>query len=445
MSIARWLGRKTFDHGIHPETNKTDTAERPIRRLPFAPYLTVPLAQHLGKPSRAIVKVGEDVVRGQPIALADGFMSVPQHAPASGRIEAIALMPSAQGPRVPSIIIKVQQASTQEVLWRTPRRLEEMSTADIVQAVQDTGLVGLGGAAFPSHVKLKVPDDARIDTLIVNGCECEPYLTTDHRIMLEHAADLVRGTALAMRVAGAPRAIIGVEDNKMDAVEEIRRHLPADGSIDVQAVATKYPQGAEKMLITALLGREVPSGGLPAHIGVVVNNVGTLAAMGQLLERGEGLIERVVTVTGAGVARPGNYRIPIGTPLRFILEQAGLEDGEHEVILGGPMMGHAVASLDTPSTKGSSGVLVLEKDADTERRKVYPCIRCGRCVEACPMKLNPSQLGLLAAKREYEVMSDHYHLKDCIECGCCSFVCPSAIPLVQYFRIAKSILRERAA
>ncbi|MFA5627263.1 MAG: electron transport complex subunit RsxC [Thiohalomonadaceae bacterium] len=447
MTLLRWFGRKTFAHGIHPKTNKESTADKPIRRLPFAPRLSVPLAQHLGKPSRAIVKIGEEVVRGQPIAVADGFMSVPQHAPATGRIEAIALMPSAQGPRVLSIIIKVHEASSQEVLWRNnPRDMATLGNEEIIQAVQDTGMVGLGGAAFPSHVKLKVPAGATIDTLIVNGCECEPYLTTDHRVMLEHSKELIRGTQYAMRVVGAKQAIIGVEDNKPDAIAAITQHLPAGDAIKVEAVETKYPQGAEKMLITALLGREVPSGGLPAHIGVVVNNVGTLAALGNLLPRGEGLIERVVTVTGPGVKKPGNYLVPVGTPLRFLLEHVGFCGSEQQVILGGPMMGHAVASLDVPITKGSSGVLVLSNsEIKAKSRRVHPCIRCGKCVTACPMQLNPSQLGMLAAKREYEVMDERFHLKDCIECGCCSFICPSAIPLVQYFRIAKSILRERAA
>lgn len=446
MTLLRWFGRKTFSHGVHPQAHKEDTADKPIRRLPFAPRLIVPLSQHLGKPSRPIVRVGEEVGRGQIIAAADGFMSVPQHAPATGVIEAITLMPSAQGPRVPSIVLKVYEASNQEVLWRTPRDMDALTPAEIVQAVQDTGLVGLGGAAFPSHVKLKVPDGAVIDTLLVNGCECEPYLTTDHRVMVEQGADLIRGTQYAMRVVGAKQAIIGVEDNKPDAIAAIRKHLPADGNITVEAVETKYPQGAEKMLISTLLGREVPSGGLPAQIGVVVNNVGTLTALGRLLPRGEGLIERVITVAGPGVKKPGNYLTPIGTPLRFLLNHVGFAGSEQEVILGGPMMGNAVASLDVPVTKGSSGVLVLSNsEIQAETRRIHPCIRCGKCVAACPMHLNPTQLGLLAVKREYEPMAERFHLKDCIECGCCSFVCPSSIPLVQYFRIAKSILRERAA
>jgi len=446
MTLLRWFGRKTFSHGVHPQTHKEETADKPIRRLPFAPRLIVPLAQHAGKPSRPIVKVGQEVLRGQLIAEADGFMSVPQHAPATGVVEAITLMPSAQGPRMLSIVIKVYAASSQEVLWRTPRDMHTLNAEQIVQAVQESGIVGLGGAAFPSHVKLKPPKEAVIETILVNGCECEPYLTTDHRVMIEQTDDLIRGIQYAMRVVNAKQAIIGVEDNKPEAIATLRNHLPTDGTIRVEALVTKYPQGSDRMLISSLLGREVPSGARSSSIGVLVNNVGTLAAMGRLLSRGEGLIERVITVAGPGVQRPGNYLVPIGTPLRFLLEQVGFSGGEQQVILGGPMMGNAIASLDVPITKGSSGVLVLSNnEIESETRTIHPCIKCGKCVAACPMHLNPTQLGMLARKREYDTMLEKFHLMDCIECGCCSFVCPSSIPLVQYFRIAKSIMRERAA
>ncbi len=445
MTLLGWFGRKTFPHGVHPQTHKDETADKPIRRLPFAPRLIVPLTQHIGKASRPIVSVGEEVLRGQPIAEADGFMSVPQHAPATGIVEAIALMPSMHGPRVPSIIIKVYQASSQEVLWGMPRDMSALNAEQIVEAVQASGIVGLGGAAFPSHIKLKPPKEAVIETVLVNGCECEPYLTTDHRVMIEQTEDLIRGTQLAMRVVNAKQAIIGVEDNKPEAIAAIRNHLPNDGSIRVEALATKYPQGADRMLITSLLEREVPSGARSSSIGVVVNNVATLTAMGRLLPRGEGLIERVITVAGSGVSRPGNYLVPIGTPVRFLLEQAGFSGGESEVIMGGPMMGNAIASLDVPVTKGCSGVLVLTRHESKQEVPIQPCIRCGRCLDACPMKLNPSEMGRLAVARQYDVMQERFHLDDCFECGCCSYVCPSNIPLVQHFRIAKSINRERAA
>jgi electron transport complex protein RnfC len=308
-------------------------------------------------------------------------------------------------------------------------------------------MVGLGGAAFPSHAKLTVPEGGAVHTLLINGCECEPYLTCDHRVMVEHADDLIAGIRYGMRAVGAERAIVGIEDNKPDAVAAIRRAAPAGSNIFAEEVPTKYPQGSEKMLIMALFGVEVPSGKLPLSLGMVVNNVGTLAALGRLLPAGQGLVERVVTVTGPGVARPGDYRVPIGTPLSFVLDYAGAPAEARQIVLGGPMMGHAIASLDVPVTKGVSGVLVFTGDelANHEGRKTYPCIKCGECVESCPMGLNPSTLGMLAAKREYDLMGEQYHLGDCFECGCCTYVCPSNIPLVQQFRIAKQILREKAA
>jgi electron transport complex protein RnfC len=322
----------------------------------------------------------------------------------------------------------------------------ELGAEETIRAVQEAGMVGLGGAAFPSHLKLTVPEGKRVDTLVVNGCECEPYLTCDHRIMLEQPAELMRGIRYAMQATGTSQAIIGVEDNKMDAVEVLRAQLRKGSAIRVEAVETKYPQGSEKMLIKSVLKREVPAGGLPADIGVVVNNVGTLAALGRLLPAGQGLIERVITVAGPGIRKPGNYLVPLGTPIRHILEQVGYEGARTEFILGGPMMGAAVSAMETPITKGTSGLLVLnEPSIEEESHKIWPCIRCARCVQACPMHLNPSMLGQLAAKRRYGEMAESYNLNSCFECGCCSYVCPSNIPLVQYFRIAKAINREQAA
>ena len=448
MTLFPFFKRKTFSRGVHPDANKS-TAGNPIRRMPFASRMILPLAQHIGKPAVPLVRAGEEVVRGQPIARADGFLSVPIHAPADGVIEAIELKPSARGPWVESIVLRVYEASTQEVRWATPRDVHTLSPREILQAIQDSGMVGLGGAAFPSHAKLAAPPEYKIHTLVVNGCECEPYLTCDHRLMLEYPEDLLDGIRLAMKAVGAERAIIGVEDNKMDAVAAIRAAIEKSGhsacDIDVQAVETKYPQGAEKMLVKSLLGVEVPAGGLPMHIGVVVNNVGTLALLGSLIPQGKGLTERVVTVTGPGIKKPGDYWVPIGTPMRTVLEWAGAADaGEREIILGGPMMGQAVASLDVPVTKGVSGILVFDKLQLESDRKVWPCIKCSECVKACPMGLNPSMLGMLAAQREYESMGSTYHLGDCFECGCCTYVCPSHIPLVQQFRVAKGILRGKA-
>jgi len=437
---------KSFSHGgIYPVEHKELTASRAIRRLPFAPQLVVPLSQHKGAPATPLVKPGQEVVRGEPIAEAKGFVSVPMHAPATGRVKAIELWPTAEGPRSQAIIIDVYEAATQEVLYGDAVDLLSLPPERIVEAVQAAGLVGLGGAAFPSHVKMRPPPGREIEVLVVNGCECEPYLTCDHRVMLEQSDQLVLGIRIAMKATGAKRAMVGVEDNKMDAVEKLRAALPADSGISIHPVVARYPQGAEKMLIESLLDRQIPEGGLPADVGVAVYNVGTLAQMGELLPHGRGLIERVITVSGPGVEHPGNFLVPLGTPVSFILEQVGTKADANEVILGGPMMGMTVASLEVPVTKGVSGMVVYEKDdADQKQRRVYPCIKCSRCVEACPMHLNPSMLGQLAQVRDYERMETDYHLNQCFECGCCAYVCPSNIPLTQYFRIAKAINRETA-
>jgi electron transport complex protein RnfC len=293
---------------------------------------------------------------------------------------------------------------------------------------------------------MRAPGNGTLHTLLVNGCECEPYLTCDHRIMLERTGALLRGIRIMLRATGAAHAMIGVEDDKMDAIGVIGDHLRDDDPISLHPVQARYPQGAERMLIEALLDRQVPAGGLPADLGVVVYNVGTLAQVGELLPAGRGLVERVITVSGPGVDAPGNYLVPIGTPVSFVLQQARVRDDANEVILGGPMMGMTVASLDVPITKAVSGVVVYARgDADQRPRRVLPCIKCSRCVDACPMHLNPSLLGELARKRRYATMARDHHLDQCFECGCCAYVCPSDIPLTQYFRIAKSINRERAA
>ena len=443
MGLLDIFHKKTFRHGVHPPEHKAETAALPIRRLPFPPRYVLPLAQHIGKPAVPRVRVGQEVVRGEPIADADGFLSVPIHAPVTGRVEEIDAMPTARGPKMESIVLRADPASDQQVLWGRDQDPEELSREELVTAVQATGLVGLGGAAFPSHAKLVIPEGHEVDTLVVNGCECEPYLTTDHRVMLERTEALFRGIRIVLRALGAERAVIGIEDNKPDAIAVLEQRAAGEPDIDVTAVDAKYPQGSERILVTTLLGREIPSGGHAYDAGVVVNNVGTLAALGELLPRGEGLVERVITVAGPGVEHPGNYIVPIGTPLRYLLEHVGYTGEAHRVILGGPMMGTSVASLDVPVTKGTSGLVVLAETAFQEPDRTYPCIQCGKCVEACPMHLNPSRLGRLAAKRQYEAMEERFHLNDCFECGSCAFVCPANIPLVQYFRIAKALNRER--
>ena len=448
MGIFPSFAKRTFSHGIHPPQSKGQTASIPIRRLAFPPRLIVHLDQFIGVPSSPIVSKGQEVVRGEPIAAVKDFFSIPMHAPATGVVSGIEMMPTVRGTRTPAIIIDVHEGASQQVLYSMPHQLVLMSKEDLQHLIQRTGLVGLGGAAFPTHVKYTSPPshEQDVDTLIINGAECEPFLTADHRVMVEQPRDIIRGIHYAMRATLTKQAIIGVESNKPDAAKAIESCLKRDMDIRVEMVEPKYPQGAEKMLIKSLLGRTVPQGQLPRSVGVVVSNVSTMAQLGYLLPRGEGMIERVLTVAGPGVQRPGNYRVPIGMPLRFILQQVGYEGRAAKVILGGPMMGLAVSDLDTPVTKGVSGILVLdEPELDNSEEQTWPCIKCARCVSACPMHLNPSIMGQLAAKRQYDVIAQKHNLDNCFECGCCSYVCPSNIPLAPYFRIAKTVNREKAA
>jgi electron transport complex protein RnfC len=442
----RLLGLKTFRHGIHPPESKDETRDLPIRQFPFAPVLVIPLVQHMGKPSLAEVQEGQEVTRGQRIARADGFMSVSMHAPASGIVRRIALTPSISGQMTPGVFLEPFPGSTQETAEGTPCPLDTATPDEIIAAIQDAGIVGLGGAAFPTHVKLKIPAGKYVDTLIINGVECEPFLTTDHRVMLEQSDDVFMGVRYLLKVTGAERAIIGIEANKPDAAEHLRAELPSDLPATVEVLRVKYPQGAEKMLITALLGREVPSGGLPIEAHALCTNVATTAEIGRLLPHGRGIQERVITITGSAVKRKGNYRIPIGTPLRFLLEHVGVDQDVNRVFLGGPMMGAAASSLDISITKGTSGVTAFtDSEAERTHQRVEPCIRCAHCLDACPIFLEPAALGALAMNGRYETMADEYHLMDCFECGCCSFVCPSHIPLTQYFRIAKAAVRKAKA
>ena len=440
------LVKRTFRHGIHPPERKDETSGLEIRQFPFAPVLVIPLSQHLGKPSVPVVREGQEVVRGQRIARPDGFVSVSMHAPASGVVRRIGLAPSISGRMLTSVYLEPFPASTQEVMDGTPCPLDTASPDEIVAAIQDAGVVGLGGASFPTHVKLKIPEGKHVDTLLINGGECEPYLTTDHRVMLAQRDDIYQGIRYLLKVTGAERVIVGVEANKPDAAAHLREGFPADLPGSVEVLRVKYPQGAEKMLISALLGREVPSGGLPLDVHALCVNVATTAEIGRLLPRGRGIQERVITITGPAVKRKGNYRIPIGTPLRFLLESVGVDESVDRVFLGGPMMGAAAPSLDIPITKGTSGVVAFTgEEADAKHEHVFPCIRCGHCVDVCPIFLNPSDLGLLARNEAYDRMASELNLMDCFECGSCSYVCPSHIPLVHQFRMAKAAVRKKAA
>jgi electron transport complex protein RnfC len=441
-SLLARVGRGTFRHGVHPDELKAMTAGRPIERMPYGESYVLPLSQHTGAPSRPLVVPGMRVARGQMIAAPDGFISTALHAPVTGTVEAIELRPHPNGKRMPAIVVRTDPFSSQR-LEGSGVPAGEQTPDDTVRLVQEAGIVGLGGAAFPSHVKLKVPEGRRARFVILNGCECEPYLTCDHRTMLEHPGEVIRGLRRIMVQVGASRGYVGVEKNKPDAIEALRRTAADDASIEIVELEVKYPQGAEKMLIDAIFRREVPSGKLPLDLEMVVNNIGTAIAMSDLFESGKPLVDRVVTVTGSGIRRPSNLLVPIGTPLREVIDYCGgLDESTRQVIMGGPMMGMAQKTLDVPILKGVSGVLALTGAAPTLQED--PCIRCGRCLEACPMFLNPSRLALLARESRADELEQLNQL-DCFECASCSFVCPSNIPLVQLMRLGKAIVRQRRA
>lgn len=434
----------SFRHGVHPPEHKDLTASLPTRRMPFPSELVLPVRQHAGKPARVIVKAGDRVERGDKVAEADGWVSVPMHASAAGTVTQVALSEHPDGSFCPAVHIAVEPYSAQAPRPRMVPAWQGLSAAEIVAAVREAGVVGLGGAAFPTHVKLQPPEGKVIHTLLVNGCECEPFLTTDHRTMADYPERVQLGVRLMLRCLGAQKAIIGIERNKPDALERIRATLPADLDVTVLPLRVKYPQGAEKMLIEAVTGRRVPSGGLPMDVGVVVQNVASAATIAEVFETGLPLIERIVTVTGPGVRQPANLIVPVGTRLRALVEACGgLTEDACELVLGGPMMGGAVGSLEAPVVKGTTGLVVLTEN-EVRARAQHPCIKCGHCLDACPVFLNPQRLGALALASRYPEMDAH-HLRDCMLCGCCSYVCPSNIPLSQLFSLSKAAQRRQKA
>lgn len=436
--------RATFRHGVHPPEHKELTGAAPIRRMPFPEEVVLPVRQHAGKPAKVVVKPGDRVERGDVVAVADGFVSSPVHASATGTVTEVAWWPHPDGSSCPAVRVAVEPRSSQIARERRVPEWKGLEPAQIVQAVQDAGVVGLGGAAFPTHVKLVPPKDAPVTTILLNGCECEPFLTTDHRLMAEQPERVMHGVRIMMRCLGVAKAVVGIERNKPDAIAAMTAALPKDLDVEVLPLTVKYPQGAEKMLIEAVLGVEVPSGKLPLHVGVVVQNVASAATIAEVFETGLPLVERVVTVSGRGVRRPGNYVVPVGTKLSDVLAFCGgLTEDAREIVFGGPMMGVAQGRLDVPLTKGTTGVVVLT-DADVRADEALPCIRCARCLDACPVYLNPSLLGQLARAERYEEM-DRHHLADCMLCGCCSYVCPSRIPLSQLFAVGRGMLKRRRA
>ena len=437
----RLFKRAAFDHGVHPPENKELTSHLPIRRMPYPDEVVLPLRQHAGAPAKLAVKRGDRVIRGDVVATAAGFVSAPVHASASGTVADVGLWPHPDGSLAEAVRITVDRYSPQVTRPRMVPHWESLTPKEIVAAVQNGGVVGLGGAAFPTHVKLAPPADMQVETIILNGAECEPYLTTDHRIMVEYPKRVQLGARIMMHTLGAKRVVIGIERNKPDAIEALRSTLPTDIDVSVLPLTVKYPQGAEKMLIHAVTGREVPSGKLPVSLGVVVQNVGSAASIGEIFETGLPLLERIVTVSGPGVVNPSNLIVPVGTKVKDLLAMCGgMTADAAEIVFGGPMMGASQGNLDAPVIKGTTGVIVLTS-AQVPDARSWPCIHCGRCLEACPMMLNPSLLGDLARTSRYAEMEAE-HLADCMLCGSCTYVCPSNIPLAQLFQASKTALRR---
>jgi electron transport complex protein RnfC len=426
--------------GIHPPYNKI-TAEKEIEEGEVPDEVIIPLHQHIGAPCKPAVEKDDEVLAGGKIGEVQSFVSAPIHASISGRVKDIRRAMVPVGYEADCVVIegdgKDRWAKFDE------RSLDELGPKEIVERIREGGLVGMGGAAFPTHVKLSPPPEKRIDVFIANGAECEPYLTCDHRLMVEHPTPIIRGMEAAMKALGCQRGIVGVEDNKPDCVEAMGRSARSSScDIEVRGLRTRYPQGAEKMLIYSLLGRKVPIGGLPMDVGVVVQNVGTLKAIYEAVHLGKPLVERTITVTG-GVKEPKNLQVRIGTKIGELIERCGgFSEQPGKIIDGGPMMGIAQESLDVPVIKGMSGVLV-QPMGELNRVDERPCIRCGSCIESCPMGLMPTTIVKYAKRGMYEDC-DRYQIGSCIECGCCSWVCPSNIPLVHWLKYGKGeVLKMR--
>jgi electron transport complex protein RnfC len=443
-TAAPLAARGTFRHGVHPPERKHFSEDAPIEVVPTPSQVLIPLLQHVGAPCVPVVNAKDSVALGDPICKAGGFVSAAMHAPIAGKVLKTAVTTLPNGRHVQAVPIKAEGAQLEgrdlwdEIFggeWPTTG-LERFSPDDIVVAIAGAGIVGLGGAAFPTHVKYKPNEQKPIDTVLINGCECEPYLTPDYRVMLEAPRAVVAGALLAGRASGARRIVIGVEDNKPEAARALREAAGGTG-IDVAVLKTKYPQGSEKQLIMAVLDRAVPLGGLPLDIGVAVSNVGTAAAMARAVLRGKPMTHRVVAVTGAGVRRPKNLLVPIGISYGELLDFCGgLTPEAARIIAGGPMMGFAFANLDAPVTKGTSGLTVLSA-ADVAKADETACIRCGRCVDVCPMNLVPTKLALASRAKNLE-LAQQYHILACFECGSCAFTCPASLPLVQLIRTGKA-------
>jgi len=438
--------------GIHPPEFKELSAEQAIEPLPAPEMVHIPLVQHIGAPCESLVKKNQLVKMGEMIGRADAFVSAPVHASVSGKVKKIDLFPHPLGTRTMAISIENDGEDT----WDdsiTPDApfgpLDAEAGKDYLAAIREAGIVGMGGAAFPTHVKLSPPPEKPIDTIIVNGAECEPYLTSDYRTMLERPESVLYGLRAMMAVLGVRQAVIAIEDNKPRAIQSLReaiasedKALAALGEVGVVVCKTKYPQGGEKQLISAVLNRSVPTGALPMDVGVVVMNIGTCCAAAEAVAHRKPVITRTVTVTGTSVPHPRNLEVRVGTPFSALLEACGCElKPEGKLLMGGPMMGKAQRDAEAPVVKGTSGLVVLDPNEVahfTER----PCLRCGRCVEACPMNLMPSRLASFTENDVLEPLDD-LGILDCVECGSCSYICPSQRNIVQWIRLGKMKLREK--
>lgn len=439
---------KTFPKGgIHPPENKL-TADKPIVVLPVPAQVTVPVSQHIGAPATPAVEKGATVKAGQIIAQAKGFVSANIHSPVSGKVSKIDSVVDTTGYKQTAVVIDVEGDEWVETIDRSEVLVKEitMTREQIIERCQQCGLVGLGGATFPTHIKMTVPAGKKCDIVIINGVECEPYLTSDHRLMLEKGAEVLTGAAIIMKALGVETVVVGIEANKPDAISHLTELAKEFKGIKIQPLKVKYPQGGEKQLIKACTGREVPSGGLPVDVGVVVQNVGTAFAVYEAVQKNKPLIERVVTVTGTEVKNPGNFRVRIGTPVTALIEAAGgIPDDTGKVINGGPMMGKALAITDVPVTKGTSGIILFPAEV-SRRAEALPCIRCGKCTSVCAMGLEPWLISVLSAKAMFD-KAEQEKITDCMECGACAYTCPSKLPLLDYIRLGKSTVirmtRER--
>lgn len=434
------MNAKTFQAGAHPPTFKEASSGKEVVEIPLPSEVVIPLHQHTGAPCDSLVKVGDKVLVGQKIGDTKAFVSAPVHASVAGEVKAVEPRPYFTGTQVMSVVIAV---SEKQEMAQFPKgtSVEEATPEDIRKAVREAGIVGMGGAAFPTSVKLSPPPDKPIDSVIINGGECEPFLTCDHRNMLEQVDALIKGARLLVKAVGASAVYFGVENNKPDAIQLLTEKVSCEEGMEVTPLECKYPQGAEKQLIKAVLNREVPPGKLPMEVGALVQNVGTAIAVYEAVTSGKPLFERVLTVSGPSAAEPKNVRVKVGTLASHILEQCGGIEGAAKVILGGPMTGWAQSSLDVPVVKGTSGILALPAEM-VEEEGWLPCVKCGKCVDHCPMFLYPNFIGTFAEAGRYD-QAEAWGALDCFECGVCAYVCPAKRPLVQFVRFAKADIMAR--